>query len=208
MMLWALVALTGIGAALGLVLTHRGDAKPLAAVAPSLNGPDATWAAGQAPAPAFSLTDQSGTRFSLSAYRGRPVIVTFIDPLCRDFCPLEARVLNDALAKLPAGSRPAILAVSTNVYGNARAHLLQDIRKWGAGPEWRWAVGDGAELAPVWKSYHVSVLVQTKHLAGVTVHQVLHTEAAYVVDGSGNERALFVWPFKASAVEQTLRSLS
>jgi protein SCO1 len=205
-LLWGLVALTGIGAALGLVLTRGGDAKPLA-LAPASNGAAAVWAPGQAAAPGFSLTDQAGKPVSLAAYRGRPAIVTFIDPLCRDFCPLEAKVLNDALAALPPASRPPVIAVSTNVYGNARIHLLQDIRKWRVGPQWRWAVGTGAQLSPVWRNYHVSVLVRTKRVAGVTVHTVLHTEAAYVVDGDGNERALFIWPFTASAVERTLRSL-
>ena len=44
--------------------------------------------------------------------------------------------------------------------------------------------------------------------AGITVHEITHTEAAYVVDGSGYERALFVWPFTTADVEQSLRALA
>src|SRR5205807_2267695 len=82
------------------------------------------------PAPPFKLVDERGVPFSLASLRGRPVIVTFIDPLCRDYCPIEAQRLNTVVGSFPQGSKPAIVAVSVNVYGNARANLLQDERKW------------------------------------------------------------------------------
>src|SRR5581483_11621187 len=149
--------------------------------------------------PDFRLVDQSGRPVSVSAYRGRPLIVTFIDPLCRNFCPLEAKQLNALVRTLPAAQRPAIVAVSVNVFGNARANLLQDARKWRLVPEWRWGVGSEARLSAVWQRYHVAVLVTTKKIAGVTVHRIAHTEAAYVIDKSGYERALFLWPYRADA---------
>ena len=46
---------------------------------------------GERPTPNFHLIDQKGHGVSPAAYRGRPVIVTFIDPLCRELCPLAAR---------------------------------------------------------------------------------------------------------------------
>ena len=52
------------------------------------------------------------------------MIVTFIDPLCRTLCPLEAQVLNNTVRQLPASKRPAILAVSVDIYGNALADDL------------------------------------------------------------------------------------
>ena len=203
--LWGSVLLLGVavGAA---IFALRPSSQP-AAVPSVAGGPDLSWAAGVRRAPGFALTDQAGKAVSLAAYRGRPVIVTFIDPLCRNLCPLEARVLNDVVRGLPAASRPAILAVSTNVYGNARVNLLQDVRKWTLVPQWRWAVGGGAQLAPVWKDYQVQVLVTTKKIAGVTVHEIAHTEAAFVVDSAGYQRALYLYPFRAQDVERTLRAL-
>ena len=61
--------------------------------------PTAVWPRGARPAPDFRLTDQHGRPFSLGSLRGRPVLVTFIDPLCRNLCPLEARVLSDAVRR-------------------------------------------------------------------------------------------------------------
>jgi cytochrome oxidase Cu insertion factor (SCO1/SenC/PrrC family) len=170
--------------------------------------PPFSWPAGAHLAPAFSLRDQHGQPVSVSAYRGHPVIVTFVDPLCRNLCPLEAHVLNAAVAEMPAAQRPTILAVSVNVYANKRADLLQDVRKWSLVPQWHWAVGSRAALAAAWKQYKIGVSVVTKRIAGNTINYITHTEAAYVIDSSGHERALFVWPFYPQDVVRTLRQVS
>jgi protein SCO1 len=188
--LWGIVVLAGVVAgALLLVLRSPSQASSTA------SAPAATWAAGARPAPAFALRDQNGKGVSLAAYRGRPVLVTFMDPVCRDFCPLEAKVLNDAVASVPA----AIVAVSVNLAADRRITLVRAARKWQWGREWRWAVGSGARLRPVWKRYHVAVLV--------TKRELVHTEAAYLIDANGNERALFLWPFTVASIVKALRNL-
>ncbi len=205
--LWSCVALLGVAVGLLIaVMTSRQSASTPTTAAPT--GPAATWTAGAKLAPAFRLTDQNGNPVSLAAYRGRPVIVTFIDPLCRNFCPLEAKVLNDTVAGLPAAQRPAIVAVSVNVWGNARRYLLQDVRKWRLSPEWRWGVGGRQDLSSVWRAYQIEVLAQTKTIAGVTVHNITHTEGAFIVDRTGHQRALYLWPYRAADVAKTLRQLA
>ena len=141
------------------------------------------------------LRDQKGRPVSIAAYRGRPVIVTFIDPLCRNLCPLEAQVLNQADRQMPVSQRPVILAVSVDVYADARADLLQDVREWHLVPQWRWGVGRPGAAGRVWRRYQVGVSVVTKRIAGTAIHYITHTEAAYIVDATGHERALFLWPF-------------
>jgi cytochrome oxidase Cu insertion factor (SCO1/SenC/PrrC family) len=208
--LWGAVLVVGLITAGALfVLAGRGSGSSSAGASAlaAADAPSATWPAGTQRAPGFTLADQDGKPFSLASYRGRPVIITFIDPLCRSYCPIEAQRLNDAVNSLPAGSRPAIVAVSVNVYGNARANLLQDERKWQLVPQWRWGIGVASQLTPVWRHYHVAVLVTTKTIAGVTVHDVAHTEGAYLIDASGYERALFLWPYRAAAVAGAVRSL-
>jgi cytochrome oxidase Cu insertion factor (SCO1/SenC/PrrC family) len=205
--LWGAVVLVGVAAAVALLLVGRGHGSSSAGTPPASDLPSATWAAGELRAPGFRLADQDGRPFSLAALRGRAVIVTFIDPLCRDFCPIEARHLSDVVRSLPAASRPAIVAVSVNVHGNARANLLRDAREWRVVPQWRWGIGGETQLAPVWRQYHVGVLVTSKKIKGVTVHDVVHTEASYVIDASGYERALFLWPYRAAAVARAIRNL-
>lgn len=207
MLFWGAVLVIGLAAGIGVLLVNAWP-RAQSSAAPVARGPAATWAAGKLRAPDISLVDQTGAPLSLASYRGRPVVVTFIDPLCRDYCPLEAKHLNDVVRSFPAGSRPAIVAVSVNVRGNAREYLLQDADKWKLVPQWRWGIGSEAQLAGVWNSYHIGVLETTKKITGVTVHSIVHTEAAYVVDAAGYQRAIFLWPYSAEAVTRTLRQLA
>jgi cytochrome oxidase Cu insertion factor (SCO1/SenC/PrrC family) len=204
---WGVVLFVGLAAGIGLLTL--GSATHASAPAVSVSDtPAGTWAAGKLRAPDFRLTDQHGAPVTLAALRGRPVIVTFIDPLCRDFCPLEAKRLNAVAQSFPAAAKPAIVAVSVNVRGNTRESLMQDVDKWSLVPQWRWGVGTEAQLASVWKRYHIGVLVTTKKIAGVTAYYIAHTEAAYVIDARGYQRAVFLWPYRAEAVTRTLRGLT
>jgi protein SCO1 len=201
-MRWALV---GMVALVGLAAGCSAG-KPKST--PIIGGPATTWDAGVHKAPLFTLRDQNGKTVSLAAYRGRPVVITFLDPLCRNYCPIEATRLESVVRSLPAAARPNVIAVSVNVFGNARRYLVQDLHKWQLGPEWRWAVGTPAQLGGVWKRYDIGVLDQSKKIAGVVVHNIVHTEAAYVVDANGYERALYLWPFTAADVKATLTGLA
>ena len=107
---WAipgLVVLCGVAVAAPIVAwaTLDSSSAPTAYSAVSLVSPPASsWGAGDRRAPNFSLRDQDGRPVSLAANRGHPVIVTFVDPLCRNFCPLEAQVLNQMVTPDPGRS--------------------------------------------------------------------------------------------------------
>ena len=207
---WAIpgaVVLCAAAAAVPILALRRSGVSS-AQVASVVTPPPLSWPAGTRAAPGFVLRDQSGQSVSVAGFRGRPVIVTFIDPLCRNLCPLEAQILNQVDREAPGPERPVILAVSVDRWANTRADLLQDVREWHLVPQWRWAVGRPAQLASVWKRYAVGVSVVTKHVATTTIHYITHTEAAYVIDGSGHERALFVWPFYPQDVMRVLRRLA
>lgn len=196
----ALVVGIGVGAGVA-VLT----ASPTSSANPPFSQQPAaqvSWKAGQRRAPDFSLRDESGKPISLQRFRGRPVIVTFIDPLCTTFCPIEAHVLDRLLARLPAAQRPAIVSVSVNRLGDNRRAYRHDARKWSLTSDWHWAVGSQAALAHVWKQYGIGVEVNPK------TKDVTHTEAAYLVDASGYERALYLWPFDSAALLRELHAVA
>jgi cytochrome oxidase Cu insertion factor (SCO1/SenC/PrrC family) len=204
--LWILVALLALAAAaVYLVSRPAHTASPM--VLPASAVPAETWAAGVHRAPVFTLRDEHGAPLELRAFRGRPVVVAFIDPVCRDYCPTEAKRLNDVVAAFPAAQKPVVVGVSVNAYENSPSVLNVDRRKWSLGPQWHWAVGGGASLAKVWKAYDIAVLATTQTIAGVKVRRISHTEAAYVIDRDGFERALFVWPYSAEGVVSLLRGL-
>ena len=176
-------------------------------VDPMSSAADATWVAGAKPAPDFRLTDQAGKPISLARFRGRPVLLTFIDPLCRNLCPTEARTLERVEAQFPAAQRPAIVAVSVNRWGDARRDLLLDARKWKLTSDWHWGVGPAPVLRRAWADYAIGVRDFPKTVAGITVHEITHTEATYLIDARGDQRALFLYPFRASVVAETVRRL-
>jgi cytochrome oxidase Cu insertion factor (SCO1/SenC/PrrC family) len=170
--------------------------------------PGTFFAAGSRPAPDFTLRDQDGRAIGLRSLRGRTVLLAFIDPVCRNYCPFEAKILNDVVSRAPAARRPAIVAVSVNPWNQTKADLAVDRAEWHLAPEWQWGLGSYAQLARVWAKYAIGVQVETKKLAGVTVHEVAHTEAAYVIDAQGDERALFIYPYRADTVARAVASIS
>lgn len=199
----ALVLGVGLG---GAIAASRSSSAP--AVPNSFaSDPGYTWPAGTALAPGFTLRGENGRPISLKQFRGRPVIVTFIDPLCRNLCPIEAKTLARAGSRVPSAQRPAIVAVSVNQWANARGNLELDGRKWRLPSDWHWAVGSQRALARVWKAYAIGVSAATRTIAGIAVHRITHTEAAYVLDANGYKRALFVYPYRAEDVERAIRSL-
>jgi cytochrome oxidase Cu insertion factor (SCO1/SenC/PrrC family) len=205
---WALAAaaaLAGIGAGAGLALTQGRSATPNGVQA--VGQANVVWPAAKRRAPNFALHDQAGTPISLHGSRGRVVILTFIDPLCTTLCPLEAKVLDQVEQRFPPTQRPEVIAVSVNPWGNARRYLREDARKWRLDGSWRWAIGSRTQLTHVWQAYAIGVRITRRVTAGITVHQVDHTEAAYLIDRRGYERALFIYPFAASDVERTVRRL-
>ena len=202
-----LVAVAIVGVVAGLLIVElRGPAGASATEPPAM--PVAGWPPHARPAPDFKLRDQDGRLVSLAAYRGRPVIVTFLDPLCRNLCPVEAKILGVVESSLPAAERPVIVAVSVNRFGNARSVLREDMQKWHVSENWHWAVGPAAMLRRIWAAYKIAVVDEPKTIQGVTVHDISHTEAAYLLDSQGYERALYVYPFLAADVAGKLRQLS
>ena len=189
-----------LGVAIGVVLhfSLTGNA-PAAATVPGLEG-QATWPAGQVPAPGFTLRDQRGQPVSIGGQRGRTVVLAFMDSRCHQVCPLEGRVLARAINALPSRMRPVLLVVSVNPWADTRSSALAAGAHWGFTSDWHWLLGTQAQLAKVWHSYRIYV----KQTAG----DIVHSDAIYVIDRQGFERAGFLFPFLPGPVQRDLTTLS
>lgn len=199
--LWAAALASGIGAGAAIALLHHHQTAENAALLPI-----ETWAADTRPAPAVTLTDQNGKRVTLANLRGRPVILTFIDPLCRNFCPREASVISEATKGLTA-DHPAIVAVSVDPWGDTRQSFHEDALHWNLASEWQWGTGSQAQLAAVWRNYEIGVTVTKETIDGITLHEITHTAATYLIDPSGHIRALLLYPFTSAEIVQAMRTM-
>jgi cytochrome oxidase Cu insertion factor (SCO1/SenC/PrrC family) len=203
----ALLALA-IGGAVGggMYLLLKPASAPLAAktilMRNGLYG-DATWASNSVRAPAINnLRDQSGSRFALSSLHGHTVALVFFDSYCHQECPLEGRQLAAAELRLPAAQRPDLVVVSVNPKDTA-ASVTKAIREWGlAGvAPWHWLMGTHAQLARIWAEYNIQV---SPPIDG----DINHTEALYLVDRKGYERAGYLWPFASRFATYDMRALA
>jgi cytochrome oxidase Cu insertion factor (SCO1/SenC/PrrC family) len=207
MLLVAAIAAIAIGAGVGLALHAllAGNATLQPATVSMRNGlyGDATWPVGSAPAPPITtLRDQSGARFSLASLRGHTVALAFFDSHCHQECPLEGRQLAAAERALPGAQRPQLVVVSVNPL-DTRVSATAAIREWGlAGvAPWHWLMGTHAQLARVWAAYNIQV---SPPIGG----DINHTEALYLIDRRGYERAGYLWPFASHYATYDMRVLA
>jgi cytochrome oxidase Cu insertion factor (SCO1/SenC/PrrC family) len=197
--------LVGVGIGAGLHFLMSGSRTLRAAVVNLRNGlyGDATWAPGQVLAPNITtLHDQTGSRFSLSSLRGHTVAIAFFDSHCHQECPLEGRQLAAAESSLPRTQRPDLVVVSVNPK-DTPASAARAMREWGlAGvAPWHWLMGTHRQLAKVWAAYHIEVAPPVNGDIG-------HTEALYLLDRSGHERAGYLWPFASRFATYDMRALA
>ncbi len=139
------------------------------------------------PAPGFTLTDQDGRVLALSAFRGKVVVLEFMDPHCTDICPIVSDEFIDAyhdLGKL--AGRVVFAAVNVNQYHAAvadvaafsREHQLSSI------PDWHFFTGPVPELRAVWRDYNVAVEAPSRDA------DIVHSSVVYFIDPRGRERYL------------------
>lgn len=108
------------------------------------------------PAPGFTLTDQFGRRISLRSYRGKVVLLAFVDSRCANVCPLTTTAMLDAKRLLAsAGSQVQLLGIDAN----PTATSVGDMRAYSQAHEmmneWHFLTAPAPELKRVWRSYGI-----------------------------------------------------
>ncbi len=139
-------------------------------------------------APNFSLTNANGKVVSLASLGGRAIVLTFLDPVCYDTCPLMAQEMKQAVSELGAsGKKVAMVAVVANPI----FHSIGDVATFNKTEHlnnvsnWYYLTGSDQALAKVWKNYGIQVQVSQ-------VGMVVHTQVQYFIDKAGIERGLLV----------------
>lgn len=201
--MWPMALASGLALAVGLggtvvvnrLLTRTGAAASTAAVAQYLPPVGAQ----PVQAPDFSLPDQAGHLVSLSALRGREVLITFMDPQCTSLCPIMGQQLGSVEATLPAAMEPVLLVVSV-APGRTAADVTKFVSHVSWYPGWHWLLGNQAQLQAVWAMYHVAVQPSPTDVA--------HDETLYVVDPHGRITAGYNAPLPIHDVASTISKSS
>jgi cytochrome oxidase Cu insertion factor (SCO1/SenC/PrrC family) len=117
-------------------------------------------------APGFTLENQQGRHVSLSALRGRVVVIVFVSTDCRA-CMLAAQQVRGALDELteaPTYGRgtamPAtqVLLVSTDPSTDTSARVKRFLANASLATRAQYLTGTLAQLRPVWHAYRVPAM--------------------------------------------------
>jgi cytochrome oxidase Cu insertion factor (SCO1/SenC/PrrC family) len=136
-------------------------------------------------APAFALIDQNNRRVSLSSLRGRLTLVTFLDPVCSDDCPIVANQLAAADRELGGLSdQVQIVAIDSNPLFNNVSDVAAFTTSHGLASlsNWHFLAGPASTLQDVAAAYGVAVQVPT-------VGMIEHSDGIYFLAADGSEEA-------------------
>lgn len=167
---------------------------------------------GEQPAPDFRLTDAGGQAVTMSEWKGRPVLLTFLYTECPDVCPVIAQRVRQALESLGKDAgQVVVLAVSVDPEGDTPASAAAFMEKHGlTGPDQRYLIGEMAELAPVWLAYGVGAApAATTQRPGepVQLGRIGHTDASFLIDREGRKRRLLRGEATADEIARALKTL-
>jgi cytochrome oxidase Cu insertion factor (SCO1/SenC/PrrC family) len=156
---------------------------------------------GASPAPDFRLTSQFGQPVSLSQFRGKVVILAFTDSECTTICPLTTVSMTEAKALLGrAGDRVQLLGIDANPEATSVSDVMSYSRAHGMVNQWQFLTGSKAQLADVWRAYHIYVQIQRD--------EIDHTPALYVIDTRGRLRTVYLTQMAYASIGQAAQVLA
>jgi protein SCO1/2 len=131
----------------------------------------------------FSLLDQNGHRVTLSQYRGKVVVVTFVHSLCKGMCPFMVEQIKGALNELPAyRAAVPVLAVSADPSQDTVAHRRAFLAKHEMTGRMHYLNGPLATMKRVYHGWAVQPVVGRNDN---------HSTFVFLVDKRGFERVGF-----------------
>jgi cytochrome oxidase Cu insertion factor (SCO1/SenC/PrrC family) len=151
---------------------------------------------GSKPAPNVKLKNQFGQPMSLSQFRGKAVLIGFVDSECTTVCPLTTLAMLQAKQMLgKAGDQVQLLGIDANPEAIATSDVMAYSRAHNMVNRWDFLTGTLPQLKAAWKSFSI--------YAKVVGDQIDHTPALYVIDPQGRERMVYLTPMAYSSITQS-----
>jgi protein SCO1/2 len=202
-----LALLLGIVATLSFVLV-KGPSKPVlpgnSQQYPAGSGYYGTLALPAKQAPPIHLRNYLGQPVTLSEYRGKAVLVTFLYANCPTVCPLITSNLRVALNMLRRrASRVQVIAVSVDPRGDTPGNVARFVREHGMVGRMQYLIGTGAELAPTWAAWKVG---SSREVGQPDL--VAHSALVYGISASGRLTTIYPATFEPSEIAHDVPRLA
>jgi cytochrome oxidase Cu insertion factor (SCO1/SenC/PrrC family) len=156
---------------------------------------------GGQPAPDFRLVNQFGQRMSLSQFRGKVVVLAFVDSKCTNICPLTTVSMVAAKRLLgAAGSQVQLLGVDANPQATSVPEVMAYSRAHGMVNQWDFLTGTLPQLRAVWRGFHIAVQIERG--------EIDHTPALFVIDAHGRQRTVYLTQMNYASITQAAQILA
>lgn len=148
-------------------------------------------------APDFQLINQHGSQIKLSDFRGQVIILTFMDSVCTDTCPLTAAQFRQVYRQFDQNEARRVVFIGINV--NTEANEVSDVaeitKTWHLDeiPSWHFLTGSSEDLRLVWTKYEVAVS------PSVNGNEIMHTPGVFLIDPSGQKRWYISTPYSTDS---------
>jgi cytochrome oxidase Cu insertion factor (SCO1/SenC/PrrC family) len=150
------------------------------------------------PAPALGLVDQRGAPVTITALRGRPVLVTFAYAHCETVCPLIVHEVVRAREQL-VDRKPYIVVITLDPWRDTPSRLTALARQWALPEDASVLSGPVPEVQAALDRWGVARTRNTQ------TGEITHPQVVYVLDREG--RIAFSVTGDADAIAQLVRQL-
>jgi protein SCO1/2 len=155
-------------------------------------------------APPIRLRNYLGQPVTLSQYRGKAVLVTFLYTHCPDVCPLITSNLRVTLEALGASaSRAQVVAISVDPRGDTPASVEAFLRAHGMSGRMQYLLGSASELARTWAAWSVGSQREVE-----APSRVAHSALVYGITGSGKLTTVYPANFAPAQIVHDVPKLA
>ena len=152
-------------------------------------------------APDFRLVNQFGQQMALSQFRGKVVVLAFVDSQCTTICPLTTASMVAARQLLgAAGSQVQLLGVDANPQATSVADVMAYSRAHAMVNQWDFLTGSLRQLRAAWRGFHIAAQVERG--------MIDHTPALFVIDAHGRERTVYLTQMNYASITQAAQVLA
>jgi cytochrome oxidase Cu insertion factor (SCO1/SenC/PrrC family) len=143
---------------------------------------DGTPAAEVRPAPNFTFINELNHRVSLTQFKGKTVVLTFLDPVCISDCPIIGQEIRQTDLLLgAAASQVEFVAINANPLYRSTAYTTAFSTQEGLNSftNWQFLTGSLPSLQSIWTQYGVTV---SYYGPG---SMIAHNDIMYVIGSDG-----------------------